>query len=120
MNLAENRFEKERKEALDSMGLTKKNRRLADQWMDMEQEENPELLKLMILQGFNGNRTNTWACASYFRCLKKNGRTKEAGRFVRMAAVVGGGCQRTGSGHSWENLFRRHLQTETIQDGKTV
>ncbi len=90
MNLAENRFEKERKEALDSMGLTKKNRRLADQWMDMEQEENPELLKLMILQGFNGNRTNTWACASYFRCLKKNGRTKEAGRFVRMAAVVGG------------------------------
>ena len=65
MNLAENRFEKERNEALDSMGLTKENRRLADQWMDMEQEENPKLLKLMRLQDFNGNRTNTWACVSY-------------------------------------------------------
>ena len=83
MNLAENRFEKERNEALDSMGLTKENRRLADQWMDMEQEENPKLLKLMRLQDFNGNRTNTWACASYLGCLKKNGRKKEAGRFVR-------------------------------------
>lgn len=91
MNSGEERSRQKLLEVLEFLGLTDKNSRLAEQYLDMDQEEDRELLTGAEPQDFSGlSKEASGKCREYTGyCLKRN-RKEEFGRFVRFAAAVGG------------------------------
>ncbi len=91
MNLGEERNRQKLLEVLELLELTDKNNRLAEQYLDMDQEEDRELLCRTEPQDFSGlGKEVSGKCREYTsHCMKRN-RKEEFGRFVRFTAAVGG------------------------------
>lgn len=91
MNLGEERSRQKLLEVLELLELTEKNNRLAEQYLDMDQEEDRELLGQTEPQDFSELGKEVFGkCREYTgHCLKRN-RKEEFGRFVRFIAAVGG------------------------------
>lgn len=91
MNLGEERNRQKLSEALDLLDLSEKNQELAEQYLDMEQDEKRELLLQAEPQNLarrkDGAGKKSQAYISH--CLKRNLR-EELGRYVRFCTAVGG------------------------------
>lgn len=91
MNLSEERNYLKLQETLDALGLTAKNRALADEYLDMLQPENPELLKKAEQQDFSGLESEPRKkTTDYVEHCTKRQKEDELGRFVRLVSAVGG------------------------------
>ncbi len=77
-----------RQALLDAMQLSKTNLQIAEEYLDMDFQEEPELLKKVESQDFKfahfGGRV------SYLEWLQKKKRKEELGRYVRFIVEVGG------------------------------
>lgn len=80
--------EKLRKIFIDSLHLTKKNEELAQEYLDMDREEAPELLDKTERQDFSFMEYH--AEEQYLGWLYKKNRKEELGRFVRFLVKTGG------------------------------
>ena len=91
MNLNKERSRQKLQDVLESVELTDKNSRLAEQYLDVDLEEDRELLAGAEPQDFSELRQEVRdKCREYKSyCLKRNLK-EELGRFVRFAASVGG------------------------------
>ncbi len=91
MNLNKERSRQKLQDVLESVELTDKNSRLAEQYLDVDLEEDRELLAGAEPQDFSElSQEVRGKCHEYKSyCLKRNLR-EELGRFVRFAASVGG------------------------------
>jgi len=91
MNLSEERNYQKLLDTLDAMKLTASNRKLAEEYLDTAKEENRECLSQAEHQDFSGlPAENRNVCTVYVEHCQKRKRTEELGRFVRLAAAVGG------------------------------
>lgn len=90
MNLNKERSRQKLQDVLESVELTDKNSRLAEQYLDVDLEEDRELLAGAEPQDFSELRQEVRdKCREYKSyCLKRNLK-EELGRFVRFAASVG-------------------------------
>ena len=91
MNLNEERNYQRLLNTLDVMKLSETNFKLAEQYLDVTQPENRELLDGAQPQDFSDlAKEHTAKCIDYIDHCTKRGRKEEVGRFVRFAAAVGG------------------------------
>ena len=91
MNLKDERNYQMLQNVLDVMSLSAENRKLADQYLDMEQPENPKLLDKAVSQDFSRLEQNiTKKCFSYIEHLSKRNRKDDLVRYVRFCVAVGG------------------------------
>lgn len=91
MNLSEERNYQKLLSTVELLGLTEKNLRLAEQYLDPAVPEDQELLKGVEHQDLSGlTQVNLGKCREYIEHCKKRNRTEELGRYVRFVAAVGG------------------------------
>lgn len=91
MNLRDERGYQKLLELLDAMELTAENRKKAEQYLDISQPENGNLLKEVEHQDFSAlDQEKKKKGAEYVEHCKKRNRTEELGRYVRFMAAVGG------------------------------
>lgn len=115
MSLNEERNYQKMQETLEQLGLTENNRSLAAEYMDMSQQENPELLKKAEHQDFSrlkdDQREKSTAYVSH--CMKRN-REEELGRFVHLVSAVGGATAFYAlTQYSWEiSAFEKYMSLE--------
>lgn len=79
-----------RKEYFDQIRLSKTNREIAENYLCMEQPEEPELLREAKYQDLASAVHWIEAKSDYVKWLLKKNRTEELGRLVRLLAAVGG------------------------------
>lgn len=91
MNLGEERSRQKLSEVLELLGLSEKNLKIAERYLDPECGEERDLLLEAELQDLSGLDENARRkCRDYVEhCLKRD-RREEFGRFVRFSAAVGG------------------------------
>ena len=91
MNLSEERNYQKLLDTLEALGLTEKNRKLAEAYFAQGTGEQPELLKKAELQDFSGLAPEKKKKSiDYVEHLKKRKKTEELARYVHFAAAVGG------------------------------
>ena len=91
MNLSEERNYQKLLDTLEALGLTEKNRKLAETYFAQGTGEQPELLKKAELQDFSGLAPEKKKKSiDYVEHLKKRKKTEELARYVHFAAAVGG------------------------------
>lgn len=91
MNLSEERNYQKLLETLDAMELSEENHQLAEQYLDVTKEEDRALLEKAERQDFSGlAQEKCRKCIDYVEHCTKRGKKEELGRFVRLAAAVGG------------------------------
>lgn len=91
MNLSEERNYQKLLSTLEAMELSQVNSRLAEQYLDMTREKQPELLTRTEHQDFSRlDKEKCRKCVEYIEHCNKRGRKEEAERFIRFAAAAGG------------------------------
>lgn len=91
MNLKDERNYQMLQNVLDVMNLSAENRKLANEYLDMEQSENPKLLDKAASQDFSRLEQDvTKKCFSYIEHLSKRNRKDDLVRYVRFCVAVGG------------------------------
>ena len=91
MNLSEERNYQKLLSTLEAMELSQVNMHLAQQYLDMTREKQPELLTQAEHQDFSGlDKEKCRKCLEYIEHCNKRGRKEEAERFIRFAAAAGG------------------------------
>ena len=91
MNLSGERNRQKLSEALELMGLSEKNQKLAENYLDPDRGEERELLLEAEPQDFSGLDDNAKGkCRNYVNHCMKRDRKEEFGRFVRFCAAAGG------------------------------
>ncbi len=88
--ILDNVQEELRKIFMDSLQLTKKNEELAQEYLDMDREEAPELLDRAERQDFSAVKFQNTVREQYLGWLYKKKRKEELGRFVRFLVKIGG------------------------------
>ncbi len=116
MNLNEERNYQKLLEVLDTLELNETNRKLAEQYMDINQPENKELLKNTVRQDFS-DLNDTKESIAYLDHLYKRKRIEELGRYARFMAAVGGSTAHyVLVGNSWylRDFLAQQLREEEI------
>ena len=116
MNLNEERNYQRLLEVLDTLELNETNRKLAEQYMDINQPENKELLKNAVRQDFS-DLNDTKESIAYLDHLYKRKRIEELGRYARFMAAVGGSTAHyVLVGNSWylRDFLAQQLREEEI------
>ncbi len=91
MNLSEERSRQKLFDILELLGLSEKNQKTAEQYLDLDRPEDEKLLKETEPQDFSGLSQETRGkCFAYRSHCFRRGRKDEYGRFARFAAAVGG------------------------------
>ena len=91
MNLSEERNYQKLLSTLEAMELSQVNMHLAQQYLDMTREKQPELLTQAEHQDFSRlDKEKCRKCLEYIEHCNKRGRKEEAERFIRFAAAAGG------------------------------
>lgn len=90
MILQESKENTIRKEYFDTIRLTKANRELAEEYLDMDRPEDPELLRRAEHQDLASPVRWLEAKSDYMKWLQKRNRTGELERLVRLLVEVGG------------------------------
>lgn len=91
MNLKDERNYQKLLETLEVLQLSEENQKLAEEYLDMTEPENGELLKKAGRQDYSRlDRNKVGKCREYAMHLRKRGRTDELSRFVRFVTAVGG------------------------------
>ena len=115
MNLNEEKKYQMRQEAYEEIGLTEKNKEIAEEYLDMEQEERKELLEQVEKQSFT-DLTNEQRMKSvnYLEYLEKRKKEPEMDRYMRLMFAVGGStCEKVIS--RWGYMFDRRGVFEEAQ-----
>lgn len=91
MNFGEERSRQELAEVLELLGLTEKNRTLAEKYLDTERAEDRELLAKAEPQDFSGLSQDANAKSrNYIRHCQQRNQREELRRFVSFCGAVGG------------------------------
>lgn len=91
MNLKDERNYQMLQNVLDVMNLSEENRKLADEYLDMERPEDPKLLDKAASQDFSKLEQDvTKKCFSYIEHLSKRNRKDDLVRYVRFCVAAGG------------------------------
>ena len=95
MRIREEKERRQLQETLAIMGLTEKNRKLAEQYLDVEEPGGEELLREVEHQDFTDFSWQTeQKLDDYLEALKKGQQTEQTGRYIRFVAEVAGSTAR--------------------------
>ena len=102
MNLNDERNYQMCQGALDAMNLSSANRKLADEYLDIEHSENVSLLEKAEHQDFSLlDEDSKKKCVDYVEHLLKRSRTEDLVRYTRFCAQVGGSTARYVMFNQW-------------------
>ncbi len=95
MRIREEKERQQLQEALELMGLTEKNRKLAEQYLDVDEPGGEELLLEVEHQDFTDFSWQTQKkLDDYLEALKKGQQTEQTGRYIRFVVEVAGSTAR--------------------------
>ena len=95
MNLREEKDYRACRKALDAMNLSEEDRKLAEEYLDLEQAEDRALLDRVSYQDFSLlDEKSRKRCVSYVKSLQKQEKAEELRRYIQLCVEVGGATAR--------------------------
>ena len=95
MNLREEKDYRACRKALDAMNLSEEDRKLAEEYLDLEQAADRALLDRVSYQDFTLlDEKSRKRCVSYVKSLQKQEKAEELRRYIQLCVEVGGATAR--------------------------